>query len=119
MSHSDNMSQKFLDLYQLRQASIASTLHSNLAQPIVAAKNFAAAITTIQGDDEKLQEARELASVILEMTDQAYTAADAIGYRELRFTTTFEYARNPINGSRRYILDFLGLLCRSYRAGLG
>lgn len=74
MSHSDSWKQKYLDLYQLRQGSIASTLHSSLAQPIVAAKNFAAIIADLQGDDPNLQEARKLAGVILEMTNQAYTA---------------------------------------------
>lgn len=75
MSRSDNVNQKHVDLYKLRQSAIASSLHSNLAQPIVAAKNFAAAIMSIPGDDENVHEARALAEMILEMTDQAYTVA--------------------------------------------
>ena len=65
----------YLELYRQQQAAIASRLHSDLAQPIVAAKNFAAAIMSIQGEGEGLKEARELAEVILEMTDQAYAVA--------------------------------------------
>jgi hypothetical protein len=75
MSHSVKHKQIYLDLYQQQQDGVASRLHSNLAQPIVAAKNFAAAIMSIKGEDPNLQEARELAGVIFEMTDQAYTVA--------------------------------------------
>lgn len=79
MSHSVDRSQqhlyKYVELYQLRQSAIASTLHSNFAQPVVAAKNFAAAIINLKGGDSNLKEAQELASLILEMTDQAYTVA--------------------------------------------
>lgn len=79
MSHSadrtDNNMQKYIDLYRLQQSSVASALHSNFAQPVVAAKNFAAAINSLNGEDAKLKEAQELAGYILELTDQAYVAA--------------------------------------------
>ena len=79
MSHSadrmQNKMQKYIDLYRLQQSSIASALHSNFAQPVVAAKNFAAAIKSLNGEDAKLKEAQELAAYILELTDQAYVAA--------------------------------------------
>lgn len=75
MSHSVKQRQIYLELYRQHQAAIASRVHSDLAQPIVAAKNFAAAIMSIKGEGEGLAEARELAEVILAMTDQAYTVA--------------------------------------------
>ena len=79
MSHSadqmQNKMQKYIDLYRLQQSSVASALHSNLAQPVVAAKNFAEAIKSLKGEDAKLKEAQELAGYILELTDQAYVAA--------------------------------------------
>lgn len=75
MSHLVKQMDIYLELYRQQQAAIAGRLHSDLAQPVVAAKNFAAAIMSIQGEGEGLAEARELAEVILEMTDQAYTVA--------------------------------------------
>ena len=77
MSHSADQKQqnlqKYIDLYRLQQSSVASVLHSNLAQPVIAAKSFAAAISSIKSEDTNLKEAQKLASFILELTDQAYT----------------------------------------------
>ena len=80
MSHSADLAQqqniqKYIDLHRLQKSSVASAVHSNFAQPVVAAKNFAAAIASLNSDDANFKEAQELAGFILELTDQAYTVA--------------------------------------------
>ncbi len=116
MSHSVDRNQqhlqKYLDLYQLRQSAVASTLHSNLAQPIVAAKSFAAAIISLQGDDVNLKEAQELAGTIFEMTDQAYTVAYDL-MREIEF----DVAANS-GESMQSVIERFGMLLRLNERGI-
>jgi len=68
----DDKIKRFSELDIAKRKTIASRLHSHFGQPLVAAKSFANAITRLDGDDKKLLEAKEMASLILQMTEEVY-----------------------------------------------
>jgi len=69
----DDDIKKYIALDIAKKQTIASRLHSHFGQSLVAAKSFADAIIRLDGQDQKLLEAKEMATVILQMTSDVYS----------------------------------------------
>jgi len=65
----------YVELDLVKRKNIAARLHSHFGQPLVASKSFANAIISLQGQNDKLPEAKEMANIILQMTDEVYSLA--------------------------------------------
>ena len=65
----------YVELDLVKRKNIAARLHSHFGQPLVASKSFANAIIGLQGQNDKLVEAKEMANIILQMTEEVYSLA--------------------------------------------